>query len=257
MDGITERPTALPTPDLTIREKNFPTRIEAPERQAIHFLRRILMDATLENYHNEQAIKYSMYFHHPMDMSWDAGNMHGFSHNPNGTPVATPRPILKVAREMYDPGSYTTPRPALGQPGTTIWVAANSTADEAEGVDTPQVPRVMNVGWETRYGEKWGAIWKYKNRLEHLPFPSDPVEIWEYYEATPDSRKFTAYGDTRSLNAKIYQFDDMGNIANYDSNSLEPIAGTPIPYSNYTGGNTEYMIPNVSHNPFIIHFIEE
>ena len=116
----TERPTELPTPNPTdsdIGLGNFPTRIEAPERQAIHFLRRILLDATLENNHDEPAIKYSMYFHHPMDMSWDAGNMHGFSHNPYGTPVATPRPILKVAREMYDPGSYSTPPPRTG----TAW----------------------------------------------------------------------------------------------------------------------------------------
>ncbi len=252
----TERPTALPTPNPTDSDlglANFPTHIEAPERQAIHFLRRILLDATLENYHDEPAIKYSMYFHHPMDMSWDAGNMHSFSHNPYGTPVATPRPILKVAREMYDPGSYTTPRPALGQPGTTIWGPANSTSDNASPTQTP---RVMNVGWETRYGEKWGAIWRYKNRLAHLPFPDDP-EVWEYYEATPINAEFKVEGDYRNLAAELYQFDDMGNVANYDSNSLEPVSGTPIPYSDYIGGITTYEIPNVSHNPFIIHFVNE
>ena len=245
-----ERPATLPT------EAEFTPRINAPDRQALHYIRATLMDATLRTEDRTRGWDYSLYFHHPKS-PLNHHSMYEFVAT-NVAPAApgTPRPIRKVARTLYSPEE--TPYPGLNQEDMRVWHPAETTPAPAvtDGWMDLVNTRPMQCGWVSPSGEHWGAIWMFKGITGTNP----DTNTWNYYEATPQAKTFAfdeddfdlQGGDIADMEVQLYKFEDLDSYADVSLNAI----GTPLTGSS-SGGVMSYDIPDVDHNPTFLRFIPE
>ena len=243
-------PTTLAARPTTTETPPYPARLDVPERQGIHYVRRILLDQTNLCEEGDRGWKYSLYFHHPRD---DVFNQHSF-HEWELNTIGTPRPIRKAARILFEDPGVLTPRPAIGVSDTRVWipaytVPATPVIDQQTG---DQEPRMMYCGWVTDEGQRWGALWQYKSVPDQRPTPTP--DFVRYYEATPAAKDFEVPGNFSSYYAEPYKFYDLDDYSQTDFEAVPnstPIAGT---YDS-TEGVTSYTIPDVNHNPTFLRFV--
>ncbi len=221
-------------PDFSITEYAFLKNEDFTETsQAIFYLRRVLMDATMLTEIERRPWHSSIYFSHPYS-SWCPALCMYQSDD-------VERKICKVAELLFKGGSG---KPGLNLAGYSCWIPAGFEEEENYERYEQDVLGYWNLedgtircGWINANGEKWGAIWRFDSHTDE-------------YEVFPNSenRNFYAPGNTSYLNANIYQF-------NFSSSPVTLDYQTQVP-GNYDSnkGKTIYIIPNVNVNPMIIRF---
>ena len=153
--------------------------------QAVYYLRYALLNATMKTSRGD-IWDYVMYWvhHYNGQTSWDTGWFRSPSHLPDAA-----RAIRKVGQILHAPPEGEPPGLGIGD-HHQIWIPDWSVRNE----ENPAIgDNLMQCGWMDAQGEKWGALWRYKNNVEY------------YYEAPARAARFSARGENPGP-AKLYKF---------------------------------------------------
>ncbi len=191
--------------------------------QAVYYMRRTLMDATMRSRQGSTWL-YSMYWVHHISSKefFDTG----WFRNENGAIV--PRAIQKVGQILHSNPGDAPSGLGLGQ-GSPIWFPNYS-----EPVQGLSEERVMRCGWKTEEGTRWGAMWRYINSTE------------DFYEAQPREMSFTVNADNPGP-AHLYKFIFQPP---YTHEHVRWVQLTSEPISPVIDGsdNAHFIIPPVVHH---------
>ncbi len=184
--------------------------------QAVYYLRRALMDATMRSDYDSHWT-YSLYWvhHYNGDTIYDTGWFSNQSFVPGSS-----RPIRKVGRILHQTSETTEAYPGIDS-NMKVWLPAAS----ERGEENPSVgDNTMTCGWTDGQYEKWGAIWKYRNNTSI------------FYEASAASAQFIVEGDN-SGKAHLYKFI-FNTPYNFDNTEWVRLTESPIE------GRTDPTNPN-------------
>jgi len=203
--------------------------LEASEiTQAVYFLRKVLMTATMSPA-NGIGWKYDF----------------GYQHGPAGNP-----PVLSGS--WLDLGLFDYANPSISRDARSIpqvlfspnHASGVKLAQDSNKIWAPLKTKIIEevdshawCGWDN--GNLWGAIWRYK-------------EGNNYYEITTGAnRYFEAPKNLSGRTATLYQFDFSQNPPPFQS--VGTLYIDPDWYESSTGITT-IEVPNVEENPIIIKF---
>ena len=205
------------------------------KKQAFWYLRRALLDATIQNDIGNRQWHRSLYFHHPAESTVASGNLLGM----HKEDLISPRIIRKIA------STITSVTPGLGISEYVSWFAPNLDATTPSDTNNYDV-KTINCGWKSPSGEKWGAIWRYGNGEGFYG-----THWYPYGDLSGDTRYFWI-PEITAKKAYLYRFQFGGTPPSYSNtqfNQIDPLTGIT---GTQDGTKTRYVIPGVDEEPILI-----
>ncbi|HQP99920.1 MAG TPA: DNRLRE domain-containing protein [bacterium] len=194
------------------------------QKQAIWYMRRALIDGTVQSVVNDWTWRYSLYFHHP----WDTVGIY-----PWYSDSTTSRVIRKVGRTLHGESSG---EPGLGSLGSGVWIQCatdpNFTDAEEDGEET------MRCGWTSASNEKWGAVWRF-----------DQNDTSGWWECDGDTRYFDVpLSEADPGNARAYRFTGTSSYSTTTFSAGDLLSAEEV------GSVTRYTVPDTDENPVFLRF---
>lgn len=191
--------------------------------QAIHYMRRCLMDATIPNATGGNCWRFTLHYQHP-----SGHPLYGMF---NDTSPFACRSIRKVARNLL---SGSSDRPGLGTSGSKAWIRAATDGDYSNYESGEET---LRCGWVKSGGEKWGAVWVFDKNTKGF---SEYTGETRYFEV-PISEADPGY-------ARSYRFTDLDSYDDVDFSAGSIVAASAV------GSVTRYQVSDADENPVFLRF---